>query len=59
MLEGGNRVKMFPIPIKYFDVNDVYEGGCETFWIMWKQLDDTDGKDVYAGGFLDHVGGIG
>ena len=52
-------MKMFPIPIKYFDVNDVYEGGCETFWIMWKQLDDTDGKDVYAGGFLDHVGGIG
>ena len=35
---------MFPIQIKYFDVNNVYAGG-EDFWIMWKELDDTDGKD--------------
>ena len=36
--------KMFPIQIKYFDVNDVYAGG-EDFWVMWKQSDDTDDKD--------------
>ena len=35
---------MFPIQIKHFQVNDVYAGG-EYFWMMWKQSDDTDGKD--------------
>ena len=35
---------MFPIQIKYFDVNDVYAGG-EGFCIMWKESDQTDGKD--------------
>ena len=38
---------MFPIQIKYFDVNDVYAGGKDS-WIRWKQLDDTDGKDGNA-----------
>ena len=37
---------MFPIQIKHFYVNDVYAGG-EYFWMMWTELDDTDGKDGY------------